>query len=400
MVLFKEKIIGDFEFIKSDIVSSDNSILFTLTQNDNGVLFSVKNSTPILPSEQARINKRIGIAFQKENFSEIYEQLEDDSEGAGLGIVLIVMFVKSMGLDPASFRIQSDGKVTVASLFIPANVNKPEIVTKVKTRILYEVKGLPTFPENIMTLLQMCVSPEAEIDIIADKIKQDVALTSDVIKLANSAGFITLGKVEDINKAVIKIGLKNLHSILLASNARKILESRYSRFEETWDHCGKVAIYSKLLAQRFNFAGIAETAYIAGLLHDIGKVILLAVDMKLLKQIAQIVKNRDIINASAIEEISVGISHAEIGALVAEKWNFPESMVEIIRFHHSPLLASDEYRDITFIVYLANMICGIEDRKYYDSYIEESVLARFGIEDEAQFQKLHDYLQNETRKNR
>lgn len=398
MALFRDRIIGDFDFIKRDILKSENSILFCVTPGETGILFTVKNSAPIHESEQERINRRIAVAAQNDNFADIYEHIEDDKEGAGLGIALIIMFLKSMGLPPSSFVIKSDGRVTMACIEIPYLLKPQEIVTKVKTRILYEVRGLPTFPENVLELISMCTSPDADIDVIAGKIKLDVAITSDVIKLANSAGFITHSKTDDITRAVVKIGLKNLYSILLASNARKILESRYSRFEEIWEHCGRVAFYSKVIAQKFGMNDIAENAYIAGLLHDIGKVILLSVDTHGMKKVAEIVKNREIVSTSVMEEISIGISHAEIGSLIAEKWNFPEYMTASIRHHHSPLLVPDKFRDITFIVYLANMICGVEKRNYYFYYIEEMVLERFGIEEESRFVKLQEFIASEYNK--
>jgi hypothetical protein len=130
MALFKEKIIGDFEFIKNDIISSDKSILFSITPGESSIMFTVKNSTPIHPSEQERVNKRIAIAVQNDNFGDIYSQLEDDSEGAGLGIALIVMFLKSMGIPATSFKLKSDDRVTMATIEIPYTLHPPEIVTK------------------------------------------------------------------------------------------------------------------------------------------------------------------------------------------------------------------------------------------------------------------------------
>ncbi len=400
MNLFKEKIIGDFEFIKSDIITSGQKILFSVNAGEDGITFFVKNNTVILPTEQERINKRIAIAAQNDNFADIYSHLEDDSEGAGLGLALIIMFLKSMGLPASSFTLCSDDKMTVASLYIPYLLHPPEIITRVKERILNEVNGLPTFPENIIELLDMCTSPDANIFIIAEKIKLDVALTSDVIKLANSAGFITIGKTDDVQKAIVKIGLKNLYSVLIANNARKILENKFSRFEEIWEHCARVAFYSRIIAQKYKLHDIAENAYITGLLHDIGKVILLAADTNTVKQIAEIVKKRDMINTNLIEELSIGISHSEIGFLISEKWNFPEYMIETIRYHHKPLLVAEKYRDVTYIVYLANMICEIEKRNYYYYYIEEQVLERFGIENNVQFALLHEFLLSEFNKNK
>jgi len=393
---FKEEIIGDFDSIKDEILSNSHNINFNISEESDSLLFTIKNSVPIIPEELIRINSRIDIAVQLANFSDIYDKIEDETEGAGLGIALIVMFLKSMGIAPSSFTIKSDNKVTVASVQIPYMLKPVEVVTTVKNRILKEITGIPTFPENIITLLQMCSDPDADIDRIAQTIKLDVSVTSDVIKLANSAGFITGQRVEDINRAVMKIGLKNLKFILLASNARKIMESRYNKFKEIWEHCNRVAFYARQIALKFKLpGGVADNAYIAGLLHDLGKVILLAVDMDSVRKIAEIVNDRNIITTTVMEELSIGISHAEIGLLVSEKWNFPEFLAQIIRHHHSPLSIPVEFRDVGFCVYLANMIVGIEKRKYYYYYIEELVLERFRIKDETELIKFNQSLKNE-----
>jgi HD-like signal output (HDOD) protein len=216
--------------------------------------------------------------------------------------------------------------------------------------------------------------------------------------MANSAGFITTKRIEDIGMAVMKIGLKNLKSILIASNARKIMESRYSKYEEIWDHCNKVAVYSRLIAEKYKMAGVAENAFLAGLLHDLGQVVLLAVDMKGIKKIAEIVHDRKIITNTIMEEISIGISHSEIGAMVSERWNFPEYLIQTIRFHHSPENIQNEYKDIVYTVYLANLLCGVEKRKYYYYYASDPVLEKYKLKSEEELKKLHDEIKNKFEK--
>ena len=396
IVRFKEEIVGDFDSMQDIIQKNEHSINFNISEENEGLLFTIKNSVAITPEELVRINMRIALAVEKSSFNEIYDTIEDETEGAGLGLALIVMFLKSMGVDPLSFTIKSDGKITVASVHLPYQLKPAEVTTTVKKQILEEITGIPTFPENIITLLQMCSNPDADIEKIAQAIKLDVSVTSDVIKLANSAGFISGQRVDDINRAVMKIGLKNLKNILLASNARKIMESRYSKFEEIWEHCNRVAFYSRQIALKYKVqGGAADNAYVAGLLHDLGQVVLLAVDMESVRKIAEIVEDRNIITTTVMEELSIGISHAEIGHMVSEKWNFPEFLAQIIRHHHSPLNIPEEFRDVGFCVYLANMIAGIEKRKYYYYYIEEMVLERFNIKDESELVKLNDFLKNE-----
>ena len=386
---FKEKVIGDFEEIREELKKSSYYINFNLECTPDGLSFSIKNNAGLLPQERVRINKRIALAMKKENFHEMYEHIEDDTEGAGLGIALVVLFLKGMGLDPSCFQIKSNDKITAATFFIPYQLRPKNTTSLVKDKILAEIQGIPTFPENIVTLLDLCSRTDACIDDIVSLIKQDMAIVTDVIKMANSAGFITTTKIKDIGAAVMKIGLKNLKSILIASNARKIMESRYSKFEEIWDHCNRVAIYSMLIAETYKMPGVGENAFLAGLLHDLGQVILLAVDINGMKKIAEIVRNRDIITTTVMEEISIGIGHSEIGALVSEKWNFPDYLTQAIRYHHAPQNIQTEYRDIVYTVYLANLLCGVEKRKYQYYYTNEHVLERFNINSEDELKEFH-----------
>ena len=390
---FKKDAIGDLESLKDDIFKSNLTINFNITERGDSVIFSIQNNVAIIPEEMKRINDRISIVSQQSDFIDIYENVGDDTEGAGLGLTLVIMFIKSIGCDPSAFKIRSENGVTVTSIQVPYRLKPVEVITTIKEQILNEITGIPTFPENITTLMKMCSDSNTNIDKIVNIIKQDMSITSDVIKLSNSAGFVSNKRINDIKEAIIKIGLNNLKLILIAGNARKIIKSRYKKFEEVWDHCSKVAFYSRDLALRFKFqSDEVEGAYTAGLLHDIGKVILLAVDNEGMKKIADLVQNRELITATVLEEMSIGISHAEIGYLVSEKWNFPDFITDIAKYHHAPLNMSDEFKNVGFCVYLANMIVGIESKKYSFYYMEDSVLDKFNIKDESELMRISESL--------
>ena len=390
---FKEDAVEDFDTLKNDILKSDLTISFSITEKTDSIHFVIRNNVAILPEEMKRINARISLIEQQSDFMNIYEDVGDDVEGAGLGLSLVIMLIKSLGIDPSAFKIYSEKGITVTSIQVPYKLKPAAILTTIKEQILDEITGIPTFPENIVTLMNMCSNPNTNIDKMVNIIKQDISITSDVIKLSNSAGFISTKRITDIKEAIIKIGLNNLKSILLAGNARKIMDSKYKKFENIWDHCSKVAFYSRELALRFKLQTKAtENAYTAGLLHDIGKVILLVVDNDGMKKVADIVQNRELITATVLEEIAIGMSHGEIGYLVAEKWNFPDFLSDIIKLHHSPLNIPDEFKDAGYCVYLANIIAGIEDRRYTYLYIEDIVLERFNIKDEADFMGIMESL--------
>jgi putative nucleotidyltransferase with HDIG domain len=388
---FKKEVIGEFESIEEDLKRSDFYVHITFQYDSKAIQILVENNSPILPVELERIHFRIDKALKYNDFSEAYAEIEDDSEGAGLGIVLTILLLKNMGIDPKNYSISVQGKNTRTTLSIPSVLKPGEITTKVKRQILSEIDGIPTFPENITLLQRLCNDPESSIDQIVKRLKIDPALSSDVIKLSNSAGIAPYKRIEDIKSAVVTIGMKNLNAILVASNARRILNERYSSFELIWEHCNRVAFYARNIALSMRQTAIIENVYMAGLLHDLGKIILLATDKKLVRKIAEIVNNRKI-TTTTMEEISIGISHSAIGSLIARKWNFPDYLVEAIAYHHSPLNGSEKYRDVVFTIYLSNMMAGIEDRRYTNYYIEELVLERYGLLDMNKFNAFHEKL--------
>jgi HD-like signal output (HDOD) protein len=130
--------------------------------------------------------------------------------------------------------------------------------------------------------------------------------------------------------------------------------------------------------------------FLSSMLHDLGKIILLSANQELTDQIERISANRQMRTSTVLEEVSMGVSHSTIGKMIAEKWNFPEYIREAIAFHHSPLQATEENRDIVFITYLANSLCLIEEKKFDYYYLEDEVLQRYKLVSEEKFVEMHN----------
>ncbi|MDY6933150.1 MAG: HDOD domain-containing protein [Spirochaetota bacterium] len=389
---FKEELTGNIFSLEQELKESEYRISVIMTKTKDGLKTVITNNAPILPEELNRINTRIEKAKTYNDFSDAYEDIYDDTEGAGLGIVLTTLLLRNSGIGENSYTIDSDGKVTTSQFCIPYKTKPSSLTTDLKQQIVNEVSGLPSFPDHIIELQRLCKEPDVTIDEIVKKIMLDPALTSDILKLSNSAGFIRAKRVENISDAVMVIGFKNLNDILTVNATRMILDKRYKKFQEIWDHCKKVAFYATNIASKYGLKKYIEKAYLAGLLHDIGKIVLLSADVKLVNRISEIIKNRKMRTSTIMEEISIGISHSSIGELMANKWHFPEYLIDTIKYHHSPLSLNNDSKELCYITYLANMLCGIENRKYQFYYIEEDVLERFKIFNESQFEQLHNEL--------
>ncbi|MFW5770881.1 MAG: HDOD domain-containing protein, partial [Spirochaetota bacterium] len=110
--------------------------------------------------------------------------------------------------------------------------------------------------------------------------------------------------------------------------------------------------------------------------------------------IADLVADRKMRTSTVMEEVSIGISHSTIGELIAKKWQLPDYLVTSIRYHHTPLEANTEFSEQVRVTYLANMLCGVENRKYQYYYIEESILQHFKLSDEEDLKVFHQRLKD------
>ncbi len=389
---FKSFIIGNQELVETELKKSNYRVGLYIKKAEEGIRIYIRNNAPILPDELKRIQERLDKAKTYNDFSEVYGDVTDDTEGEGLGLLLTILFLRNSGIGEDSLQIKSDGKITQSSLVVPYQLKPASIVNEIQSQIIDEVKELPSIPEHIHELQRMCSNPEISIKEVADRIILDPGLTASVLKLSNSAGFITRKRIESISEAIKIIGFKNLKAILIASSARTIMDQKYSMFKEIWNHCNRVAFYARSIAMKYGYHKIVEHVYLAGLLHDLGKIVLLSTSGSLSNWITEITRQRAVRTSTIIEELSIGISHATIGELISRKWNLPEYLTEAIKCHHSPLSAKKEYASIANIVYLANELCSIEAKKYDYAYVEEDVLSMFDINGEEAFTAFHEQL--------
>jgi putative nucleotidyltransferase with HDIG domain len=229
---------------------------------------------------------------------------------------------------------------------------------------------------------------------IARYISTDPAMTADLLKHVNSAAFMLSKKVDNIVDAVKLVGLRGIKNLLYSYGTIKILgDEDAGDKKKLWDHSYRAAYYSLNLAKNFkpHIRGLVDDAYVGGMLHDMGKIVFSTVHPSLLDKIKGFCKEKGI-PADTFEDIAGGMNHAEIGARIAEKWNFPESLVASIRYHHEPALHTGDFREVVYTVYLANILCEYElDYVGYEQ-IESLVLSDFGFTNEKQFKGIADKM--------
>jgi putative nucleotidyltransferase with HDIG domain len=270
-------------------------------------------------------------------------------------------------------------KETIARLIIPLDQTRVESLSLLSAAIVDNVNSLPQFPENIIHIQQLIADPNSEMATIARQISMDPALTADLLKIVNSAQYMLVKKVDSIADAVKMVGIRGIRNLLFSYGTQKILGDDTNEKKALWEHSYKTAFYAYNLVKNFRKDhNLLDDAYVGGILHDMGKIIFSSVHPELLDRIRKFCTEKKL-PGSTFEDLSAGMNHAEIGALIAEKWNFPEGLIVAIRFHHDPLSAPAEYADLAQVVYLANMFCEYEKNTVGFEQFEGEVLDNFGI---------------------
>ncbi len=389
---FKDTVFGTEGTILGDLHDAKLIVRVFFKALPDVLRLSVINNIPILDEELKKVESRLKKAYSYSDIAEAFDDVLDDSEGAGLGLIMALMLFKNVGFPQDSFTIGTDGKLTITKIIIPKKANDTEFYSTIADEIMEEVDNIPSFPENIVEIQRLCANPEASVRDISDSIKRDPGLITALLKLANSAGYITAKRIETVEEAVMIIGTKGINMLLVATGVQKILDARYKKFETIWKNSSKTAFYSQRIAMQLRRTKLAEFAYLAALLSDIGKIVLLSIHPDKIARLSEIAGTKSMGDSNLLEEISLGISHSTLGSLICKKWKFNEALIKAIEFHHRPHMAPEKYRDIVYTVYLAYTFTEIETRNMRFEIVDEDALEYFNLTNKKDFELLHKIL--------
>ena len=363
-------------------------IKLILQIKNNIINIEVRNNVAATKTELIRIHDKLARSRKYDNLEDAMAHVLDDSEGAGLGLVILVLMLKKIGLDEDCFDIIGTDKETVAKIIIPLDQTRIENISILSSAIVDNVNSLPQFPENIMLVQKLISDPNSEMADIVRQISTDPALTADLLKIVNSAQYMLAKKVDSISDAVKMVGIRGIKNLLYSYGTQKILGDDTGEKKALWEHSYKTAFYAYNLVKNFRRdRNLLDDVYVGGILHDMGKIIFSAVHPELLHKIQNFAAEKNL-PASAFEDLAAGMNHAEIGAMIAEKWNFPDGLVASIRCHHDPSSASETHKDLVDAVYLANMFCELEAGNISFDQFEPTILDRFSINSKKQIDTL------------
>jgi len=235
---------------------------------------------------------------------------------------------------------------------------------KVKDKIL-QIRDLPTLPTVAMEVARLTRNPDSSINDIVKVIQNDPSITAKILKISNSAFYGMRQKIDTINRALVILGMGEVNNLVTSISIFKTfpIDTEFKTFDrkEFWEHCAITGEVAKAISLKLGKKMMSEV-FTAGLLHDIGKIILDEYFHDEFARSFQLSKEKNIPMIDAEKEI-LGVNHAQIGGWIAEKWRLPSNLIDPIIYHHKPR-RSFNHKVLTSLVNLANTFSKATDKSF------------------------------------
>jgi putative nucleotidyltransferase with HDIG domain len=221
--------------------------------------------------------------------------------------------------------------------------------------IVRKIEFLPPIPISLFKVTRLLNQPNVQVDSVVEMIQYDPSLSANILKMCQSPFYSMGANIDSLQQAVIRIGFRELQKMVMLIASTKVIGKYYPGYEDRKGELWRHSMASAIIAEKLQ-AYAPETGgdlFTAALLHDVGKMVLSEYVGSGYAEIEGAVTGKKMTFNEA-ESAVFGTTHAEVGAMILEKWGFHENMVKAVRYHHQPDLAPDS--PLTHFVALSDTI--------------------------------------------
>lgn len=251
---------------------------------------------------------------------------------------------------------------------------------------------IPSPPLVVSKVLHLLKDPDFSVRQLSRIISDDTALASRTLAVCRSARYAQRRAPKTVHEAILVLGLQTLRNIVLATAAQSFLARNSKIAAKLWSHSLAAALAARMLSQRFGF-GDDELAFLAGLLHDVGEMVLLNGDPRGFESIVEEVQQKGTSLAEK-EKHTYAFDHASIGVALLEFWNIDPEIGDAVLRHHEKGGSTDT-RSLTPILRMADYLCHQADLGFFsDESAPYPLLSAFGCSEKAVLNELVEQLKH------
>lgn len=235
------------------------------------------------------------------------------------------------------------------------------MISHTVSALISSVDHLPPLPAVAGRILALTADPESSTQALMEVVKVDQSLTMMILKMANSPFYGLARQVDSLGQALTLLGFREIRNIVLA---RAVFDSfkhvgPFNGFGigQFWRHSFVCGLGARIIGAKLGWQ--AQDFFLAGLIHDIGKLVMLMTFP------TEFSKAIDIAGAGKqmafeVEKSIIGVSHDEVGMMLLKRWMFPESLIAAVGYHHRPRKAKEKSR-LSFVIYAADILAHLDE---------------------------------------
>lgn len=283
-----------------------------------------------------------------------------------------------------------------------------ELSESAKTKrkeIIGQLSEFPAIPTAALQAQKLLNAAQVDFDKLARIIRNDQALTANLLRLANTISYGGRQRIETVGQAIVRLGTRHVSQMVVGLAASSLMQQRLEGYDmgpkDLWKHALAVAIGASELTKNLEMDD-PDLAFTGGILHDVGKVALANFVHAKADTIEKIAFDKNV-SFHVAERVILGVDHAEVGAMLMDDWGLTEHLVNVIRWHHEPNKCSENCTlvDVVHISNAVTMQAGIGtgiDGLHYKLYPEavdrlevpEDILEGLSLEIEGRLEQLSD----------
>jgi HD-like signal output (HDOD) protein len=224
--------------------------------------------------------------------------------------------------------------------------------------VVKKVTTIATLPEVTTQIIKTVEDPKSTASQLHKIVSHDPALVTRIMKVVNSAFYGLPGQIGSIERAIVLLGLNAIKNIAVAASLGQLFRGSalcegFSA-KDLWTHCIAVGVTARDLARQMKML-IADEAFLAGMIHDMGILISLQLYPEQLREVCEAAKSGE--DFCEAERRIIGFDHQQLGMGLAEHWKFPRPCQLVAGYHHQPHNLADQSRHLVMLVYVADTIC-------------------------------------------
>lgn len=379
MKTFKEDTLNNIDYYLTEQKKAGLYIKFQIQLIDDFIKIEIKNNSLLSPMEKERIDEKLASVVNYSTERDALEKLLDQTEGAGLGIIIIILMLEKIGLKLEDYKVFTTDTDTVIQIILPLNT---EVQTGIETACLECVKTqteIPVVEEVLLELTQELNKPVYDKKKITGIISRDVTLTCLLLKHA----CVKESNCSKISTALEIIGYENLKKIYNTSNSEIRIIKQKDDLKGRWKQSYETAFYAYNLAKNFKIETDFddEEIYLIGLLHNLENILIETATKE----------QKKILMSSILEK---GITEADFNllryehccgaseCLIAKAWSLPKKLTDLaLCINHVEKAASGENK-LAYLLYIAEMMQHYKNKQMEFYQIDEYIRNMFKIDSE------------------